>query len=79
MYNAPYGKTSENGAKNSDIRLIVDEHKAVKFVKKRHCIDFRIFATNLFSVEMRKTISLINKLFYVGIHYVIHGISIVLT
>ena len=65
MNNAPYGKTIENVAKRSDIRLIVDEQKAVKLAEKPHCIDFRMFAENLFGVEMRKTKSLINKPFHV--------------
>ena len=65
MNNAPYGKTIENVAKRSDIRLIVDENKAVKLHEKPHCIDFRMFSENLFGIEMRKTKSLINKPFHV--------------
>ena len=79
MNNAPYGKTIENVAKRSDIRLIVDELKAVKLAEKPHCIDFRMFAENLFEVEMRKTKSLINKPFHVCRYDVIVGISILLT
>ena len=55
MNNAPYGKTIENVAKRTDIRLIVGEQKAVKLAEKPHCIDFRMFSENLFGVEMRKT------------------------
>ena len=77
MNNAPYGKTIENVAKRSAIRLIVGEQKAVKLAEKPHCIDFRRFNENLFGVEMRKTKSLINEPFNECKHYVINGISIV--
>ena len=79
MNNAPYGKTIETVAKRSDIRLIVNKQKAVKLAEKPHCIDFRMFAMNLFGVEMRKTKSLINKPFHVCRHDIIFGISIVLS
>ena len=79
MNNAPYGKTIENVATRSDIRLIVREQKAVKLAEKPHCIDFRMFSENFFGVEMRKTKSLINKSFHVCKHYIIHGISIIQT
>ena len=73
MNNAPYGKTIENVAKRSDIRLIVDERKAVKLAEKPHCIYFRMFFEKLFWVEMRKTKSLINKPFHVCRHDVMFG------
>ena len=78
MNNPPYGKTIENVAKRSDIRLIVDELKVVKLSEKPNCIDFRMFASNQFGVEMRKTKSLINKPFHVCRHDFIVGISILL-
>ena len=78
MNNAPYGITIENVAKISDIRLLVDEAKAVKLAEKPHCIDFRMFSENLFGVEMRKTKALINKPFHVCNHDVKFAVSIVL-
>ena len=51
MNNAPYGKTIKNVAKHSDIRLIVEERKAVKLAEKPHCIHFRMFSDNLFGVK----------------------------
>ena len=71
---APYGKTIENVAKRSDIRLLVDPNKMRKLAEQPHCIDLRVFAENLFGIEMRKTKSLINKPFQVSRH--IFGMSI---
>ena len=78
MNTAPYGKTIENVAKRSDIRLVVGEEKAIKLSEKPHCVHFRMFSENLFGVELRKTKSLINKPFHVCRHYFIDLISIVL-
>ena len=76
--NAPYGKTIENVAKRSDIRLIVDEHKAVKLAEKPHCIKIRLFVENLFGFEMRKIKLLINNPFHARKQYVINRIFIIL-
>ena len=65
---APYGKTIENVAKRSDIRLLIDPDKMRKLAEQPHCIDLRVFAENLFGIEMRKTKSLINKPFQVSRH-----------
>ena len=43
MNNAPYGKTIENVARRTDIRLLNDMEKARKLAEKPHCIDFRVF------------------------------------
>ena len=43
MNNAPYGKTIENVARRSDIRLLNDMEKARKLAEKPHCVDFRVF------------------------------------
>ena len=40
MNNAPYGKTIENVARRSDIRLLNDMEKARKLAEKPHCVDF---------------------------------------
>ena len=45
MNNAPYGKTIENVARRSKIRLLNDKEKARKLVEKPHCVDFRVFDT----------------------------------
>ena len=79
MNNAPYGKTIENVARRSDIRLLNDMEKARKLAKKPHCVDFRVFDTNvdeqsvsetqqeaLVGIEMRKLNHFINKPFANG-------------
>ena len=43
MNNAPYGKTIENVARRTDIRLINDMKKARKLAEKPHSVDFRVF------------------------------------
>ena len=43
MNNAPYGKTIENVARRTDIRLLNDMEKARRLAEKPHCVDFRVF------------------------------------
>ena len=43
MNNAPYGKTSENVARRTDIRLLNDMEKARRLAEKPYCLDFRVF------------------------------------
>ena len=43
MNNAPYGKTIENVAWRTDIRLLNDMEKARKLAEKPHCVDLRVF------------------------------------
>ena len=43
MNNAPYGKTIENVARRTDIRLLNDMEKARMLAEKPHCVDFRVF------------------------------------
>ena len=43
MNTAPYGKTIENVARRTDIRLLNDMVKARKLAEKPHCVDFRVF------------------------------------
>ena len=43
MNNATYGKTIENVARRTDIRLLNDLEKERKLAKKPHCVDFRVF------------------------------------
>ena len=43
MNNAPYGKTIENVARRTDIRLLNDMEKARSLAEKPHCVDFRVF------------------------------------
>ena len=79
MNNAPYGKTIENVARRSDIRLLNDMEKARKLAEKPHCVDFQVFDTNihqrseietqqeaLVGIEMRKLNHFINKPFANG-------------
>ena len=41
--NAPYGKTIENVARRTYIRLLNDMEKARRLAEKPHCVDFRVF------------------------------------
>ena len=66
MNNAVFGKTIENVAKRSDIRLVTEEEKARQLAEKPHCLDFRVFDDNLIGVEMRKIRHNINKPFQHG-------------
>ena len=43
MNNAPYGKTIENVARRTDIKMLNDMEKARKLAEKPHCVDFRVF------------------------------------
>ena len=43
MNNVPYGKTTENVARRTDIRLLKYMEKARKLAEKPHCVDFRVF------------------------------------
>ena len=43
MNNAPYGKTIEDVARRTDIRLLNDMEKARRLAEKPHCVDFRVF------------------------------------
>ena len=43
MNNAPNGKTIENVARHTDIRLLNDMEKAQRLAEKPHCVDFRVF------------------------------------
>ena len=43
MNNAPYGKTIENMARRTDIRLLNNMDEARRLAEKPHCVDFRVF------------------------------------
>ena len=43
MNNTSYGKTIENVARRTDIRLLNDMEKARRLAEKPHCVDFRVF------------------------------------
>ena len=43
MNNAPHGKTIENVARRTEIKLLNDMEKARKLAEKPHCVDFRVF------------------------------------
>ena len=51
MNNAPYGKTIENVARSTDIRLLNDMEKAQKLAEKPHCVDFMVFDGNVATTE----------------------------
>ena len=43
MNMAPYGKTIENVARRTDIRLLNDMEKVRRLAEKPPCVDFRVF------------------------------------
>ena len=43
MNNALYGKTIKCVARRTDIRLLNDMEKAPRLAEKPHCVDFRVF------------------------------------
>ena len=47
MNNAPYGRTIENVARRTDIRLLNDMEKSRKLAEKPHSLDFRVFDGNV--------------------------------
>ena len=51
MNNAPYGKTIENVARRTDIRLLNDMEKARRLAEKLLCVDFRVFDNQVVQPE----------------------------
>ena len=64
--NALFGKTCENQQKWADIKLVVKEEKAEKYLTKSNLKSFRIFHESLVGFEFNKINTYINKPFYVG-------------
>ena len=65
-------------AKRTNIMLVTDPEHVRKLAEKPHGIDVRVFAENLFGIELRKTKSLINKPFQMCHTHVNTGVSICL-
>ena len=66
MNNSIYGKTCENQAKHTDIRLLTDTTEFQKLSGKPQCQGIRIFNEQLVGLNMKKVTITINKPFYVG-------------
>jgi hypothetical protein len=66
MNNAVFGKTMENIRNRVDIRLVTDENKALKLIRKPNFKKSIIINENLLSIEMEKTNLEFNKPIYVG-------------
>ena len=64
--NSVYGKTIENVAKRSEIKLVMDETVARRLSKKSHCVA-SMFGNDLIGIQMRKLRHVINKLFQIGV------------
>jgi hypothetical protein len=73
MNNAPYGKTIENVAKRSAIKVLTDLEKARRLAEKPQCINFRLFNPDLVAVESRKVNQVINKPFQLGFAVLEHS------
>ena len=63
---APYGKTIENVAKRTSIKVLTNMEKARRLAEKPQCINFRLFNPNVVAVECRKLNHVINKPFQLG-------------
>ena len=63
---APYGKTIENVAKRTSIKVLTNMEKARDLAEKPQCINFCLFNPNLVAVESRKLNKIINKPFQLG-------------
>jgi hypothetical protein len=66
MNNSCYGKTCENQRKRTDIRLVTDEQKAMKYLAMPHLIGFKVFNKDLAAINLMKPKCMINRPFYAG-------------
>ena len=66
MINSIYGKTCENQAKHTDIRLLTDIVECQKLSSKPQCHAVRIFSHYIVCLNLKKVTVTINKPFYVG-------------
>ena len=66
MNNSIYGKSCENQAKHTYIRLLTDIVECLKLSAKPQCQGIRIFNDGLVGLNMKKVTITINKPFYVG-------------
>ena len=76
MINSSLGKSIENVAICSDIKLLVYADQMCKLAEMIHFIDLPVFSESFFVIEMRKIKSHIKKPFLVLFDYVIPRISI---
>ena len=63
---APYGKSINNVATRTSIKVLTNMEKAGRLVNKQQCINFRLFNPNLVFVKSRKLKQVINKPFQLG-------------
>ena len=63
MNNAPYGKTIENVAKRTTIKVLTDMEKSRRMAEQLQCNNFRLVNQDLVAVESRKVNQVINKPF----------------
>ena len=73
MNNATFGKTIENVAKRSLIKILTDMQKARRLAEKPQCVNFRMFNPDLVAVESRKVNQVINKPFQLGFAILEHS------
>ena len=66
MNNSVFGKTLENVRQRQNIKLITDETKLNKYVKKPGYISSKIFNENLMAVPYVKEKLVLDKPIYVG-------------
>ena len=65
MAKSIYGKTCENQAKHTDIRLLTDIVECQKLLSKPQCQGMRILTDDLVGLNLTKVTVTINKPFYV--------------
>ena len=66
MNNAFFGKTCEDVRKYRDVRIARDDKKVKKLVAKPQYKEHKIYAENMASIQLKKTVVKLNKPRYIG-------------
>ena len=67
MNNAVFEKTMQNVRKHTNIKLVTTEMRRNYLVSEPNYHTTKIFKESLFTIELRKTQILLNKLLYLGL------------
>ena len=66
MNNAFFGKTCDDVRKYRDVRIARDDKKVKKLVTKPQYKEHKIYAENMASIQLKKTVVKLNKPCYIG-------------